>query len=85
MAVGHLAGDAGGGHVDLVGPLGDAVLAERHGEGAEGGRLDDVDADLEEVVVHPAMTSGRVTTSISLQPSSASPPKSSGPRPSVWT
>ena len=52
VAVGDLAGDAGGGQVDLVGPLGDAVLAERHGEGAEGGRLDDVDADLEERVVH---------------------------------
>ena len=52
VAVGHLAGDAGGGQVDLVGPLGDPVLGQRHGEGAEGGGLDDVDADLEEVVVH---------------------------------
>ena len=52
VAVGHLAGDAGGGQVDLVGALGDAVLGQRHGEGPEGGRLDDVDADLEELVVH---------------------------------
>ena len=53
VAVGHLAGDAGGGHVELVGPLGDVVLAERDGEGAEAGGLDDVDADVEEGVVHP--------------------------------
>ena len=54
MTVGHLAGDAGGGDVELVGPLGDAVLAERDGEERpERGRLDHVDADLEEGVVHP--------------------------------
>ena len=32
----------------------------------------------------PAMISGRVTTSSSLQPSKASPPKSSGPSSSAW-
>ena len=52
VAVGDLAGDAGGLEVDLVGLVGDAVLAERHGERAERGGLDDVDADLEVVVVH---------------------------------
>ena len=52
VAVGHLTGDAGGGQVELVGPFGDVVLGEGDGEGAERGGLDDVDADLEEVVVH---------------------------------
>ena len=52
VAVGHLAGDARRGEVDLVRSLRDPVLGERHGEGAEGGGLHDVDADLEELVVH---------------------------------
>jgi hypothetical protein len=48
VPVGHLAGDAGAGERQLVGSLGDAVLGEGHGEGPEGVRLHDVDADLEE-------------------------------------
>ncbi len=52
VAVGHLAGDAGGGDVQLVGAVGDPVLGQRNGEGTEAGRLHDVDADLEELVVH---------------------------------
>ena len=52
VPVGHLAGNARGGQVELVGSLADAVLAERYGEGAEAGGLHDVDADLEEGVVH---------------------------------
>ncbi len=46
-AVRDLAGDAGRGHVDLVGPIGEAVLAEGHREAAEGVGLDDVHADVE--------------------------------------
>jgi ATP:cob(I)alamin adenosyltransferase len=62
-----------------VGPLGDAVLGE-HRERAEGVGLDHVDADLEERACRSAMTSGRVRTSISLQPSRSGPPKSSAVR-----
>ena len=51
VAVGHLAGDAGRGLADLVGPLGDVVLAERHGEGAEAVGLDHVGAGPEERLV----------------------------------
>ena len=45
-------GDAGRGHVERVGLVGDPVLGEHGAERAEGGRLDHVDADGEEVVVH---------------------------------
>ncbi len=51
VAVGDLAGHAGRGQADLVRPVGDVVLVERHGEGAEGVGLDDVGADLEERLV----------------------------------
>ena len=53
VVVGDRAGDAGGGDVELVGPVGDAVLGEHGGEAAEAGGLDDVDADVEEGGVHP--------------------------------
>ena len=53
VAVGDLAGDAGGGDVELVGLVGDVVLGEDGGEAAEAGRLDGVDADVEERRVHP--------------------------------
>ena len=52
VAARHLTGDLRGLEVDLVRLVGDAVLGERDGEGAERGRLDDVDTDLEERVVH---------------------------------
>src|SRR3954447_7076614 len=52
VPVGHLAGDLGGLQVDLVGLVGDAVLAEWNGERTEGRRLDDVDPHREEVLVH---------------------------------
>ena len=64
-----------------MGPVGDAVLAERDGERAERRRLDDVDADLEERVVHLGDEVGPGSTSISLQPSRSGPPKSSAVRP----
>ncbi len=51
VAGGDLAGDAGGGQVQLVGPLGDLVLVQHDGEGAERVGLDGVDADGEERVV----------------------------------
>src|SRR5690606_16997722 len=50
--VGDGAGDAGGGLVELVGPVGDAVLGEGDGEGAERGGLDRVHADPQERLVH---------------------------------
>ena len=49
---GHLLGDAGRGLVDVEGLVGDAVLGEHEAEGAEGGGLDRVDADLEVLGVH---------------------------------
>ncbi len=52
VAIGHLPGDPGGGQVQLLRAPGDVVLVERDGEGPEAGRLHDVDADLEELVVH---------------------------------
>ena len=51
-AVGDLPGDAGGGDVELVGPVADVVLGEHGGERAEAGRLDGVDPDGEERLVH---------------------------------
>jgi hypothetical protein len=51
VAVGDLAGDAGRRQADLVRPLGDAVLAQRHGERPEAVGLDDVAAGPEERVV----------------------------------
>ncbi len=52
--VGHLAGETAGGDVQLVRLVGDAVLVEDHGEAAEAGGLDDVDADVVERPVHGA-------------------------------
>ena len=52
VVVGDLAGDAGGGDVELVGLVGDVVLGEHGREAAEAGRLDGVDADVEERRVH---------------------------------
>jgi hypothetical protein len=52
--VGRLAGDLGGLQRQLVGPVGDVVLGEGDGEGAEAGGLDGVDADGEVLVVHGA-------------------------------
>ena len=48
----HLLGEARRGHVHVVGHVGDVVLGEHQGEGAEGGGLDRVDARLEVLVVH---------------------------------
>ena len=42
------ASDTGSGHVDLVGPIGDAVLLQDGGKAPERVRLDDVDAHCEE-------------------------------------
>ena len=47
VARGHVSGQAGGGHVELVGAIGDPVLTEGDGEGAERVGLDDLAADLE--------------------------------------
>ena len=52
VVVGHVAGDAGRGDVELVRPLGDVVLVEHRREAAEAGGLDGVDADVEERPVH---------------------------------
>ena len=72
--------------VDGEGLLGDAVLVEHEAEGAEGGGLHRVDAGLEVLGVHAADELGaRASTRRSLQPSSAGPPKSSGPRSWSWT
>ena len=49
--VATLAGDASGGQADLVRPLGDVVLAERHGEGPEAVGLDHVGTGPEERLV----------------------------------
>ena len=54
VVVGDLAGDAGGGDVELVGLVGDVVLVEHRREAAEARRLDGVDADVEERGVHAA-------------------------------
>ena len=75
--VGRLAGEGGGGQVQLAHPVGQAVLGQHRGEGPEGVGLDDVAADLEKDRWTRSTASGRVTTSISLQPSSSGPPKSS--------
>ncbi len=53
VAGGDLLGDAGGGHVQLVGPVGDAVLGERQPEAAEAVGLDDLAADVEVGGVEP--------------------------------
>ena len=53
------------------------VLGEHGGERAEGVRLDDIDADVEERRVQSFTMSGRVRVRMSLQPSFAGPPKSS--------
>ena len=45
--VGHLPCDAGVGQGDLVGSVGEVVLAERHTEGTEGVGLDDIGTHLE--------------------------------------
>ena len=64
--------------VHLVRLLGDPVLVEHEREGAEGGGLDRVDADREELVVHLGDDVGPGDVrGCSLQPSSAAPPKSS--------
>ena len=52
VLVGHPPSDRRGREVDLVGLVGDAVLAEGDRKGAEGRRLDGVHADLEERAVH---------------------------------
>ena len=52
VTVGDLAGDAGRGEADLVGPLGDPVLAEGDGEAAEAGGLHDVGPGAEVCLVH---------------------------------
>ena len=52
VVVGHLAGDARRGDVELVGLVGDVVLGEDGREAAEARRLDGVDTDVEERGVH---------------------------------
>ena len=52
VVVGDLAGDARRGDVEVVGAVGDVVLGEHGREAAEAGRLDGVDADVEERRVH---------------------------------
>ena len=75
---------AAGGQVELVGPVGQAVLGQHDREGAEGVGLDHVHARRRGTSGAARSTaSGRVTTSTSLQPSSSGPPKSSGP--SSWS
>ncbi len=54
VARGDLAGEGGGGAVQVAGDLGDVVLGQDDRERPEGGRLDRVDADGEELVVHLA-------------------------------
>ena len=71
VAVGHLAGDAGRGQADLVGPLGDAVLAERHGEGPKVLVSTTSEPTRKNDSCRSAMTSGRVTDRMSVQPSSS--------------
>ena len=52
VAVGGFAGDAGGREVDFGGSVGDVVFPQRHSEGAEGGCLNRIHADFQELVVH---------------------------------
>ncbi len=52
--VGDLPGETAGGDVEVVGLVGDVVLVEHRREAAEAGRLDGVDADVEERGVHAA-------------------------------
>ena len=47
VARSHLFGESGCGHIQFMGPLGDAVLTEGNGECAERIGLDDLTADLE--------------------------------------
>ena len=52
MAVGGFAGDAGGCEVDFGDSVGDAIFTQGHGESAEGGCLNRIHADFQELVVH---------------------------------
>ncbi len=75
------AGDAGGGQVSSWARSAMPYSARTDSEGAEAVGLDDVDTPRRgRTGGARATTSGRVTTSISLHPSSAGPPKSSAVR-----
>ena len=54
VVVRRLAGEAGRGDVEFVRPLGNVVFGEDGGEASEAGRLDGVDADVEERRMHVA-------------------------------
>ena len=85
VVVGDLAGDAGRGDVELVGLVGDAVLGEHGREAPKVAVSTASTPTAKNASCMPAMTSGRVRQSISLQPSRSAPPKSSAVRSRPWT